>query len=125
MSVNHQPHLFSDHMMSKCNVPLLDTMMHLQLSTKLLPQRNKLPDTHPLAPLPAFTRAVQNIPGFSEVAVEVVHMFGHAVVDTEVMLAKLGKGCFFWLWFDRRVYCGRCGDATWEDRIRGGHFGLY
>jgi hypothetical protein len=60
--------------------------MHLQLRTKLLPQPDELPYTHPFTPLPGLAGGVQHVPGFAEVVVEVVHVLRHAVVDAEVML---------------------------------------
>lgn len=66
-------------------------MMHLQLTTKLLAEINELPDAHPFAPLPHLTRSIQDVPGFAEVVVVVVHVLSHAVVDAELLWSELGQ----------------------------------
>jgi hypothetical protein len=81
-------------------------MMHLQAPTKLLPHTNKLPNAHTHCSLAGLTGSIHNIPGLTEVVVEVVHVLGHAVVDAEVMLAEFGKSGV--------CGCGGCGDLVWE-----------
>ena len=88
-------------------------MMHLQLRTKLLPQPDELPYTHPLAPLSRLAGGVQHIPGFAEVVVEVVHVLRHAVVDAEIMLVQFGQGGLCWGW--------DCWDLVWQRGVCSRH----
>lgn len=66
-------------------------MMNSQMMTESQSHAQILPKRHAHRLLAGLSHFIQRIPGMSEIAVEMVHVLGHAIVDAEFGRRELGE----------------------------------